>query len=376
MSEIINETINELNKPTQNNVFSIEDNPVTVLEKINQVERYLKQIDTHVDTSINTANEALEKANNAFEANGTLVKINGENQLTWSADFAESERQKSKNLFDLNYNGTFGSTTEISVSKYISLKSIYGEKFTINNNLLQYSFTRGSVGDIYTNIIFKNLKPSTTYTISFVPISVTTESTSVHFLGVYDVQVNLGTKVTRTITTDENGQFNTGYGIWISSQNATFTVSNVQLEEGSVATDYQPYNGAIVHEKDIEPYLIYDIDTKNTIGENAYINGIKFGAGTNINVAGTNINVAGYSKIKTYSRVYNTYNITEVVIDKTGWTGNSFMIFDGVPTTKNVGILIYHEGPNITPAECFNFSDNTTLNNNDNAYVYRIEGVK
>ena len=95
MSEIINETINELNKPTQNNVFSIEDDPVTVLEKINQVERYLKQIDTSVDTSINTANEALEKANNAFEANGTLVKINGENQLTWSADFAESERQKS-----------------------------------------------------------------------------------------------------------------------------------------------------------------------------------------------------------------------------------------------------------------------------------------
>ena len=96
MSEIINETINELNKPTQNNVFSIEDNPVTVLEKINQVERYLKQIDASVDTSINTANEALEKANNAFEANGTLVKINGENQLTWSADFAESERQKSE----------------------------------------------------------------------------------------------------------------------------------------------------------------------------------------------------------------------------------------------------------------------------------------
>ena len=96
MSEIINETINELNKPTQNNIFSIEDDPVTVLEKINQVERYLKQIDTRVDTSINTANEALEKANNAFEANGTLVKINGENQLTWSADFAESERQKSQ----------------------------------------------------------------------------------------------------------------------------------------------------------------------------------------------------------------------------------------------------------------------------------------
>jgi hypothetical protein len=225
MSEIINETINELNKPTQNNVFSIGDNPVTVLEKMNQIERYLKQIDNSVDTSINTANEALEKANNAFEANGTLVKINGENQLTWSADFAESERQKSN-------------------------------------------------------------------------------------------------------------------------------------------TD-----GAIVHKNDIEPILIYDIDTKNTIGGTAYTNGIKFGASININVA-------GYSKIKVYSKVYNTYNITEVVIDKVGWTGNSFMIFGEASAIKNVGMLIYHDGQNITPAECFNFSDNTTLNNNDNAYVYRIEEVK
>lgn len=225
MSEIINETINELNKPTQNNVFSIEDNPVTVLEKINQVERYLKQIDTRVDTSINTANEALEKANNAFEANGTLVKINGENQLTWSADFAESERQKSQ-------------------------------------------------------------------------------------------------------------------------------------------TD-----GAIVHKKDIEPVLIYDIDTKNTIGGTAYTNGVKFGASTNINVA-------GYSKINVYTRVYNTYNITDVVTDKTGWTGNSFMVFGEASAIKNVGMLIYHDGQNISPAECYNFSDGTGLNNNDNAYVYRIEGVK
>ena len=225
MSEIINETINELNKPTQNNIFSIEDDPVTVLEKINQVERYLKQIDTSVDTSINTANEALEKANNAFEANGTLVKISGENQLTWSADFAETERLKSQ-------------------------------------------------------------------------------------------------------------------------------------------TD-----GAIVHKSEIEPVLIYDKDTKNTIGGTAYTNGIKFSANIIINVAGS-------SKIKIYSKVYNTYNITEVVIDKTGWTGNSFMIFDGASMIKNVGILIYHEGTTITPAECFNFSDNTTLNNNDNAYVYRIEEVK
>ena len=167
-----------------------------------------------------------------------------------AVEFAENERQKSKNLFDLNYNGTFSSKTETSVSKYISLKSVYGEKFTINTNLPQYSFTRGSIGDIFTNIIFNNLKPYTNYIISFVPINVTTENTSVHFLGVYNVQDNLGTKVTRTITTDENGRFNTEYGIWISAQNTTFTVSNVQIEEGTVATDYQPCSGQITHNGD------------------------------------------------------------------------------------------------------------------------------
>lgn len=170
-----------------------------------------------------------------------------------------------------------------------------------------------------------------------------------------------------------------------------------EMGEWTSSNEYHPYdvvsyNGssyvcvAEVHNSDIPPSqdathwtifalganmyeLIYDKDTKNTIGGTAYTNGVKFGANTNINVA-------GYSKIKTYSRVYNTYAITEVVIDKTGWTGNSFMIFDEASAIKNVGILIYHAGASIIPAECFNFSDGTGLNNNDNAYVYRIEGVK
>lgn len=38
------------------------------------------------------AEEANEKANSAFEANGTLVKVNGKIQSTWSADFVENER--------------------------------------------------------------------------------------------------------------------------------------------------------------------------------------------------------------------------------------------------------------------------------------------
>ena len=350
MSEIINETINELNKPTQNNVFSIEDDPVTVLEKINQVERYLKQIDTHVDTSINTANEALEKANSAFEANGTLVKINGENQLTWSADFAESERQKSKNLLDIN-KAEFKSNSQTH-------STLSGGTITINaGNQFCYISSLTNLCD---------LKPNIPYTLSYV----TNNGYSYIYQyidGATGFTWNNGE--TKTFTQAELDRIANNLLLLYGSTDSTVTYSNIQIEEGSVATDYQPYNGEIVHEKDIEPVLIYDKDTKNTIGGTAYTNGVKFGASININVEGS-------SKIKIYTSVYNTYNITEVVIDKIGWTGNSFMIFDGATVLKNIGILIYHEGTNITPAECFNFSDGTGLNNNDNAYVYRIEGVK
>ena len=215
-------------------------------EKLDNNEIFLDVVGTVVSlngvekTSINTDTTPTANSNN-------LITSGGVHDYP-AIVFAESERQKSKNLFDLNYNGTFNSTTETSVSKYIALKSVYGEKFTINTNLPQYSFSRGSVGDIYTNIIFKNLKPNTSYTISFTPISV--DNGVVHFLGVYNVQDKLNTKVTKTITTDENGRFDTGYGIWISAQNTTFVVKDIQAEEGSTATDYQPYYGQITHNGD------------------------------------------------------------------------------------------------------------------------------
>lgn len=359
MSEIINETINELNKPTQNNVFSIEDNPVTVLEKINQIERYLKQIDTSVDISINTANDALEKANNAFEANGTLVKISGENQLTWSADFAESERQKSKNL--LNYEDILPKPG-----------------LTADNNGTFYIDTTGYYIIQQLNIPFELNK---TYTMSCNVVSITGgDSPTFEFAVKYkdgewvsyasNIITGAGIVSASFTPTKEVDLFELRFVRQNTvGQELQATINNLQLEEGSTATDYQPYNGAIVHEKDLEPILIYDIDTKNTIGETAYTAGIKFGAGIYINIAGS-------SKINVYTRVYNTFNKTEVMIDKTGWTGNSFMVFGEASAIKNVGILTYHEGTTITPAECFNFSDSTSLNNNDNAYIYRIERVR
>ena len=260
MSEIINETINELNKPTQNNVFSIEDDPVTVLEKINQVERYLKQIDSRVDTSINTANEALEKANNAFEANGTLVKINGENQLTWSADFAESERQKSKNLLDINKAEFKGESSTYS--------TLSGGTITINaGNAFCYISS-------LTNLC--NLKPNIPYTLSYV----TNNGNSYiyqYIEGSTGFAWNNGE--TKTFTQAELDRIGNNLLLLYGSTDSTVTYSNIQIEEGSTSTDYQPYNGAIVHEKEIVDIehinVVYDKSSSNSAINWGYTDGLK-----------------------------------------------------------------------------------------------------
>ena len=52
------------------------------------------------EQSETTSREALDKINQFVQDEGkTAVTLNGEVQPTWSADFAEAERQKSKNLF-------------------------------------------------------------------------------------------------------------------------------------------------------------------------------------------------------------------------------------------------------------------------------------
>ena len=170
--------------------------------------------------------------------------------------FAERERQKCKNLFGFEYNGIFNSTTETAISKYVALKSVYGEPLYITTNDSSYIFERKDSGDVLTYIIFKNLKPHKNYTVSFIPQSVS-GSTNVHFLGVYNIQNNLNTRVTKKYTADANGQISIQYGIWFNARNSSLTVSNVQIEEGDVATDYHSYCGEILHVIDIAPILLW-----------------------------------------------------------------------------------------------------------------------
>lgn len=368
MSEIINETINQLNKPTQNNVFSIEDDPVTVLEKINQVERYLKEIDTHVDTSINTANEALEKANNAFEANGTLVKINGENQLTWSADFAESERQKSKNLFGILK--TY-SITQNNITITINSDT---QKILINGT----ASSSGTIAFSSDEIAPISVKNGEYFTISKTPnVAINVGINNKESPSGSIIYVNNTEKAyTNTITQDDKA--NRLY-FWYDTGDTFNNVEfGIQVEKGSVATDYQPYNGAIVHEKDIEPDLIYDIDTKNTIGGTAYASGINYG--TIINNDFT-----PYKKVKVYAyRPQNgpfTYeiNLEQKDIGQNVYSGSgicySYQEADNYFVYSSASISENKQQLRII--KCGYTSDFfTTLTLSTTCYIYRLEGYK
>lgn len=183
---------------------------------------------------------------------GSRVTIGGVEQPTWSADFAESERQKSKNLFDIgNIRGYIGNV----------VTSINGNEITISNSTGwgQISYT------VYVN-------PNTDYVLSVQDINVITQSVGTGKIGIYRGSDN--SYITEISPLERTQTFNSGAETQIrvyltstawgveGSGKAKYT--GIQIEEGTVATDYQPYNGTIVHEKQLKEAvdkreLFYDV---------------------------------------------------------------------------------------------------------------------
>lgn len=378
MSEIINETIDELNKPTENNIFSIEDDPVSILEKINQVERYLKEIDTHVDTSINTANEALEKANSAFEANGTLVKINGENQLTWSADFAESERQKSKNLFN---------------APSITLPT--GVTYNSSTNTFTYTSDEVAEGDTNFVVLNKVVMPAGNYVYSFNSTSTITGDTTyivAKLTPTGGFESGIATKVLPagkvsipfTLTEDTYiglcWYYKTGWSAG-SIPAGSKTISNVQLEQGSTATDYQPYYGAIVHQEDIAPVVLYDKSSQNIFFGTAYPVGIP----TQTEIT-SGVDFSPYKKLKVYYTHNNQYfgcadiDLTQQTFSTEGGNGTWCCLADDGNSICAATFQVKTNSFKCT-ANGFTKLNPFAYNSRPTSaysayYVYRIEGVR
>ena len=100
------------------------------------------------------AERALELATGANEANGTVVKINGEPQGTWDATFAEELRNESANLF-----------------KAELLNGVKGIVVKDNGKTIEMPITNSGVGDVNTGLKLSELCPDMevgkTYFLSF-----------------------------------------------------------------------------------------------------------------------------------------------------------------------------------------------------------------
>lgn len=182
-----------------------------------------------VDTSLDPNVEEILQSIEVSEF-GEIV-----HKYTPSNAFAESERQKSRNLY----------------TNRVRSETVYGMVWKNENGRITVI---GTPYETYTENFEKqplNIEKAGKYT-----LSVHNSDQSFAFgLWVYDKNDNLlatfsdASGLTHELeeTAVSCRPFIEGL---ISGNSYTFDF-NAQLEYGSVATDYQPYNGAIVHEKDI-----------------------------------------------------------------------------------------------------------------------------
>lgn len=293
----------------------------------------------------NTNSQEMLSLGDRFKVETNELGLSSETELTLA--FAESERQKSKNLFPVE---TVSGTT-------------------------------------YTKITLPSPLKVGTYTLSLIATSSDTDVDRcvVSFQGDNDKflgQANLGrnTRTNGTITLSEtcyslNFYAGTSYN---NSNGDTFTYSDIQLEEGSTATDYQPYNGAIVHEKDIEPDLLYDKKTKNVINGTAYTAGIKIGTTVNLNIS-------AYKKLKIYAIRESDVLLTTVDLDNdltSVYPSNivmnisaNYYVYHAYEINKNTNNFTFSKG-GYQHVDSETYTPRVLETADSGNLIYRIEGVR
>ena len=166
-------------------------------------------------------------------------------------EFSESERQKSKNLFKVNRDDS----------------AYYGGLTWTTNSATNSITFNGSTTDINETRLVKCIEPilmkaNTPYTISISYISGYADvggnfGVYSSLIGPFETKLMcfLGQNNSATLTPTEDIVMDS-LRIWISPGDIGKTFKNYtvqyQIEEGSVATDFQPYNGQITHSGDKE----------------------------------------------------------------------------------------------------------------------------
>ena len=166
--------------------------------------------------------------------------------------FAESERQKSKNLCCLkNESATVAGVTMIydSINQTIELNGTSTGDINIMPNIRNIlPIISNSLGKTYS---FTILTESGNFSNNFGVYLGSLDSDI--WSDRFTIWVNKGITVSSlTFTVSTNHTYDTLFVYLLKGTVVNNLKLKVQIEEGSVATDYQPYNGAIVHEKEIE----------------------------------------------------------------------------------------------------------------------------
>ena len=223
-------------------------------------------------------------------SNGTITTL----------DFAESERQKSKNLFKSNF-----------WNKSSNIYEVNGITFTYNPN--DYSITINGTAtsralcylnpDALSNIkigtyAFSGFSKKTNYSVY---IQAFNEAD-----GKYPALLYSDSDF-RTLTFNIMPNFTDLY----IAVDAGIVVDNLvlkfQAEEGSVATDYQPYNGAIVHDAQIADVehieIIYDMSSSDANINQGKTSGVQFNT-SNTNFV-TNATMSKYEYFYVYVKLVN-----------------------------------------------------------------------
>lgn len=220
-----------------NKEFTTNDN--LTLDELNAIVNNSFYASDISDNAMGKAQEALDAV---ILGEGTKVTIDGVPQSTWSADFAESERQKSKNLVEIK-NG-------------INVTYSTGMHIETSNDIVTVSGTvTGSTAHTITTFSPK-IYNGKTYTLSFHDYSnlsnfeIAVTGTRTDGTKKYNM-LNISSSVlSKTITVDNDYILN--IEVYSTANKTISGTFKLLLEEGSVATNYVPYYGKISRKGDKE----------------------------------------------------------------------------------------------------------------------------
>ena len=382
---------------SDNTNYIIVDNELYNCNDLQDSNGYLVYTHTGADTSnnVNIKTLSITLTNNNWSIQTTPVqpKIPVAN-TNEAVQFAEDERQKSKNLLLV---------VDSSATVHDYTMTCKDGVFTINggNGTDETTFILSGTGGVkstptkYYQSITLNTTNSIKLNAGTYTISATIPSALMGILygdlgttsqsGASHISFDINRTLTFTKTT-----YVCIYRYLSGSAMTNVSLGSLQIEEGSVATDYQPYNGEIVHEKDIADVehieTIYNKSSNDTNINWGYTGGIQD------EVSITNKDFSKYKYLKCYivnedagkyaqtmiavvdlTTLFNNYYRGASTIE-TVYTGKS--ISTELISIQNINAYIdVNVNKNTIYVTLKVHTNGSEVSVNNYTYVYKIEGV-